>query len=72
MFGLNVALPAQIDEDGEYKAFSADEVYAVDLERASVSSQPPFVNLQQFFVEQFLGERIGELAPAMLRWPSAT
>ncbi|MDQ6685044.1 MAG: FAD-dependent monooxygenase [Pseudomonadota bacterium] len=46
----------------------ADEIYAFDLEATSRSQQPAFINLQQFYVEWFLVERIVELAPTMLRW----
>ena len=42
----------------------SDEIYAFDLDAASASAQPPFVNLQQFYLEWFLVERIRELGPA--------
>jgi len=48
-----------------------DEVYAFDLKKVqshSVSEQPPFINLQQFYVEWFLVERIYELGLVELRW----
>lgn len=48
-----------------------DEVYAFDLQRQpgfELSTQPPFVNLQQFYVEGFLVERIAELGHVELRW----
>jgi 3-(3-hydroxy-phenyl)propionate hydroxylase len=48
-----------------------DEVYSFDLKKMqthSVSEQPPFINLQQFYVEWFLVERIHELGLVELRW----
>lgn len=48
-----------------------DEVYSFDLKRMqthSVSEQPPFINLQQFYLEWFLVERIYELGLVELRW----
>ena len=52
-----------------------DEVFSFDLrERSqfSASSQPPFINIQQFYIEMFLVERIHELnktTPLIdLRW----
>ncbi len=41
-----------------------DEVYAFDLRQQathSLSRQPPFINIQQFYVEAFLVEQIAEL-----------
>jgi 3-(3-hydroxy-phenyl)propionate hydroxylase len=35
-----------------------------------LSSQPPFINIQQFYVEAFLVERIQELGGMDLRWSS--
>src|SRR5450631_219034 len=46
----------------------ADEVYAFNLKDESFSEQPPFINLQQFYLEWFLVERILELAPDAIRW----
>ena len=53
----------------------ADEVYSFDLRQQqthSLSQQPPFINIQQFYVEGFLVERIYQLAQAQpgveLRW----
>jgi 3-(3-hydroxy-phenyl)propionate hydroxylase len=46
------------------------EVYNFNLATNSVSTQPPFVNLQQFYVEWFLVDRIAELAHTDLRWKS--
>ena len=48
-----------------------DEVYSFDLRQQSgynLSSQPPFINLQQFYIERFLVERIAELGHANVRW----
>jgi 3-(3-hydroxy-phenyl)propionate hydroxylase len=50
-----------------------DEVYSFNLaEQASfnLSSQPPFINIQQFYVEGFLVERIHELGLTDMRWKS--
>ena len=46
----------------------ADEVYAFDLKDESFSEQPPFINLQQFYLEWFLVERIRAVAPESIRW----
>ena len=49
----------------------ADEVYAFNLKDESLSEQPPFINLQQFYLEWFLVDRIRELgARGDLRWKS--
>ena len=48
----------------------ADEVYAFDLKDESLSEQPPFINLQQFYLEWFLVERILELDAELIRWKS--
>jgi 3-(3-hydroxy-phenyl)propionate hydroxylase len=48
-----------------------DEVYSFDLRQQSgynLSSQPPFINIQQFYIEGFLVERIQELGHVQLRW----
>jgi len=45
-----------------------DVVYSFDLQRTSASEQPPFINLQQFYVEWFLVDRIRELGRCDLRW----
>ena len=54
-----------------------DEVYSFDLRQQSsfqLSAQPPFINIQQFYIEGFLVERIYELnrgRPCIdLRWSS--
>ncbi|MBI5275513.1 MAG: FAD-dependent monooxygenase [Burkholderiales bacterium] len=48
-----------------------DEVYSFDLRREgsySLSMQPPFINIQQFYIEGYLVERIHELGHVQLRW----
>ncbi|MBK0394455.1 FAD-dependent monooxygenase [Ramlibacter algicola] len=48
-----------------------DEVYSFDLRQQpgfDLSSQPPFINIQQFYIEGFLVERIQELGGVELRW----
>ncbi|MBD0273045.1 MAG: FAD-dependent oxidoreductase [Acetobacteraceae bacterium] len=45
-----------------------DEVYSFDLAQGSASRRPPFINIQQFYVEWFLVDRLRELPPADLRW----
>lgn len=50
-----------------------DEVYSFDLARQSaynLSTQPPFINIQQFYIEGFLVERIYQLGHVDLRWKS--
>jgi len=49
----------------------ADELYSFNLEDESRSEQPPFINLQQFYLEWFLVERIRELDPDAIRWKNA-
>ena len=44
------------------------EVYNFNLKTDSVSVQPPFINLQQFYIEWFLVDRILELGLTDLRW----
>ena len=46
----------------------ADEIYSFDLEDDSRSEQPPFINLQQFYLEWFLVDRIRELDEGAIRW----
>ena len=49
----------------------ADEVYSFDLRAQgayNLSAQPPFVNIQQFYIEGFLVERIAELGQVDIRW----
>lgn len=51
------------------RTFSGEEeVYNFNLKTDSVSVQPPFINLQQFYLEWFLVERILELGLTDLRW----
>jgi 3-(3-hydroxy-phenyl)propionate hydroxylase len=48
-----------------------DEVYSFDLRQQSaynLSTQPPFINIQQFYIEAFLVDRIMELGGVDLRW----
>jgi 3-(3-hydroxy-phenyl)propionate hydroxylase len=48
-----------------------DEVYAFDLEGQAThegSEQPAFINLQQFYVEWYLVDRLYELGTVELRW----
>ncbi len=45
-----------------------DVVYSFNLQLESASEQPPFINLQQFYVEWFLVDRIRELGGCDLRW----
>jgi 3-(3-hydroxy-phenyl)propionate hydroxylase len=53
------------------RTFSGDaEVYRFDLQTNSVSAQPPFINLQQFYIEWFLADRIAELGVTDVRWKS--
>jgi 3-(3-hydroxy-phenyl)propionate hydroxylase len=54
-----------------------DEVYSFDLRQQSnfqLSAQPPFINIQQFYIEGYLVERIAELsrtgASVDMRWMS--
>jgi 3-(3-hydroxy-phenyl)propionate hydroxylase len=45
-----------------------DVVYSFNLQLESTSEQPPFINLQQFYIEWFLVDRIRELGGCELRW----
>ncbi len=55
------------------KTYSKDvEVYRFNLKDDSCSKQPPFVNLQQFYLEWFLVDRIVELGGVELRWKNRT
>ncbi len=50
-----------------------DEVYNFDLKQQSnfnLSEQPAFINIQQFYIEGYLVERIQELGYIDLRWQS--
>jgi 3-(3-hydroxy-phenyl)propionate hydroxylase len=51
------------------RTFSGEEeVYNFNLKADSISTQPPFINLQQFYLEWFLVDRILELGLTDLRW----
>ncbi len=53
------------------KTLAGDEVvYEFDAGAASDSRQPPFINLQQFYLEWFMVDRIVELGRTDLRWKS--
>jgi 3-(3-hydroxy-phenyl)propionate hydroxylase len=48
-----------------------DEVYRFDLKHSTGfkrSQQPPFINIQQFYIEGFLVEQIQALPSVQLRW----
>ncbi len=45
-----------------------DVLYSFDLARGKLSKQPPFINLQQFYVEWYLVDRLQQLPAAELRW----
>ncbi|RYF13911.1 MAG: FAD-dependent oxidoreductase [Comamonadaceae bacterium] len=48
-----------------------DEVYSFDLKQQgsfNLSTQPPFINIQQFYIEAYLVDRIYELGHVELRW----
>ena len=50
-----------------------DEVYSFDLRAQSnfnLSTQPPFINIQQFYIEGYLVERIQQLGHVDIRWCS--
>ena len=50
-----------------------DEVYSFDLKQQShysLSTQPPFINIQQFYIEGYLVERIYQLGHVDIRWKS--
>jgi 3-(3-hydroxy-phenyl)propionate hydroxylase len=48
--------------------FRDEQVYQFDLLPEPKHHRPAFINLQQYYVEQFLVERAGELPGAELRW----
>jgi 3-(3-hydroxy-phenyl)propionate hydroxylase len=50
--------------------FRDEQVYEFNLLSGEGHRRPAFINLQQYWVEQFLVERLGELAQAELRWRS--
>ena len=48
-----------------------DEVYAFDMKKQAgfnLSSQPPFINIQQFYIEAYLVDRTRDLGHVELRW----
>ncbi|MBX3610105.1 MAG: FAD-dependent oxidoreductase [Hydrogenophaga sp.] len=48
-----------------------DEVYSFDLRQQGgyhLSQQPPFINIQQFYIEAFLVDRVQQLGHVELRW----
>jgi 3-(3-hydroxy-phenyl)propionate hydroxylase len=48
-----------------------DEVYSFDLKQQSaynLSTQPPFINIQQFYIEAYLVDRIQQLGHVDIRW----
>ncbi len=45
-----------------------DVLYTFDAGKGSLSKQPPFINLQQFYVEWFLVDQLNALSKAELRW----
>ncbi len=50
-----------------------DEVYSFNLldnAAYNLSTQPPFINIQQFYIEGFLVERVLELGHVDIRWKS--
>lgn len=50
-----------------------DEVYSFDLSRQpglNASAQPPFINIQQYYIEWFLAEQTQALGHVDLRWKS--
>ena len=48
--------------------FQDEQVYQFDLLPEQGHRRPAFINLQQYYVEQFLVERCSELPEAELRW----
>lgn len=46
----------------------SEVIYEFDMTAVTASEQPAFVNLQQFYVESFLVDRITELGRTQLRW----
>ena len=48
--------------------FRDEQVFEFNLLPEAGHHRPAFINLQQYWVEQFLVERVGELSQAELRW----
>ena len=46
----------------------SDELYTFDLHKDAQSEFPPFVNLQQFYVEEYLVDQIAQHPSVDLRW----
>jgi 3-(3-hydroxy-phenyl)propionate hydroxylase len=46
----------------------SDVIYEFDAAAASPSRQPPFLNIQQFYIEWYLVDRIMELGVGEIRW----
>jgi 3-(3-hydroxy-phenyl)propionate hydroxylase len=72
--GLYEAIAAKGVQWSVGRTFAGDdEVYSFDLGAQSaynLSRQPPFINIQQFYIEGFLVERIYQLGHVDLRWQS--
>ncbi len=47
-----------------------EKLYSFDLADQPISRQPPFMNMQQFYVEWYLADRLAELPLADIRWKS--
>lgn len=47
-----------------------DIIYEFDAAKSSQSLQPPFLNIQQFYIEWFLVDKINELNVGEIRWMS--
>ncbi|KQU91647.1 FAD-dependent oxidoreductase [Variovorax sp. Root318D1] len=48
--------------------FKSEEIYSFDLLPEAGHARPAFINLQQYYVEGFLAERVSELPLIDLRW----
>lgn len=69
--GINERMAAKGVRWSFGRTFSGEEeIYNFNLQDTSVSVQPPFINLQQFYLEWFLVERILELGLTDVRWKS--
>ncbi|MFL6677316.1 MAG: FAD-dependent oxidoreductase, partial [Burkholderiaceae bacterium] len=51
--------------------FRNEQIYSFDLQPEAGHARPAFVNLQQYYVEGFLAERVAELPLIDLRWKNA-
>ena len=63
----NDAIPAAAYQDA-LTLVGNEVVYEFDASATSESRQPPFINLQQFYLEWFMVDRIAELKRTDLRW----